>query len=242
MAALPPERLDLGESVLRRLTVADAAAVARAVADNLEHLRPWMPWAGAESADERFQRRRLAEADAQWARGADFGYGLFANGESGEGGCSAPSGLTARRAEDARDRLLAVRRRDRARPRDTRRRGAHRHRRDSNPTSNACSSTATRRTTRAPRSRAASATASTGSSRCPPRPPPRPVARSSSCCAPTSGARSARRTPTERLAGRRAHRADREAAERRRLVGSGFLRQPSTRSPMMLRCTWSVPP
>src|SRR5436190_24250584 len=79
MAASPPERLDLGESLLRRLTVADAAAVATAVADNLEHLRPWMPWANAESADERFQRRRLAEAKMQWNRGADYGYGLFGN-------------------------------------------------------------------------------------------------------------------------------------------------------------------
>jgi RimJ/RimL family protein N-acetyltransferase len=97
MAASPPERLDLGESVLRRLTVADAASVAGAVADNLEHLRPWMPWAGTESADERFQRRRLAEAETQWNRGADFGYGLFANGEEGEGRLLGAFGLTARR-------------------------------------------------------------------------------------------------------------------------------------------------
>jgi RimJ/RimL family protein N-acetyltransferase len=80
---LPPERVELGttavgEMVLRRLAVSDARAVATAVGENIEHLRPWMPWANAESADERFQRRRIAEADAQWLRGADFGYGLFA--------------------------------------------------------------------------------------------------------------------------------------------------------------------
>jgi len=97
MRALPPERLELGETVLRRLIVADAASVARAVADNLEHLRPWMPWAGAESADERFQRRRLAEAETQWHRGADFGYGLFASGEGAEGRLLGAFGLTARR-------------------------------------------------------------------------------------------------------------------------------------------------
>lgn len=101
MAALPPERVELGETVLRRLTVADAGAVARAVADNLEHLRPWMPWAGAESADERFQRRRLAEGEAQWNRGADFGYGLFANGDHGEGRLLGAFGLTARRGPKA---------------------------------------------------------------------------------------------------------------------------------------------
>jgi RimJ/RimL family protein N-acetyltransferase len=108
--ALPPERFELGAIdlgrgdpeavVLRRLLVADAGAVARAVAANLEHLRPWMPWANAESADERFQRRRLTEAEAQWSRGADFGYGLFAN-DDGPGGDAGrllgAFGLTARR-------------------------------------------------------------------------------------------------------------------------------------------------
>jgi RimJ/RimL family protein N-acetyltransferase len=96
MPALPPERVDLGDVVVRRLTVADAAAVATAVGENLEHLRPWMPWANAESADERFQRRRLAEADAQWARGADFGYGLFA-ADGDDGRLLGAFGLTARR-------------------------------------------------------------------------------------------------------------------------------------------------
>jgi RimJ/RimL family protein N-acetyltransferase len=96
MPALPPERVDLGDVVVRRLTVADAAAVATAVAENLEHLRPWMPWANAESADERFQRRRLVEADAAWARGADFGYGLFA-GTGDDERLLGAFGLTARR-------------------------------------------------------------------------------------------------------------------------------------------------
>jgi RimJ/RimL family protein N-acetyltransferase len=92
----PPERVDLGDVVVRRLTVADAAAVATAVRENLEHLRPWMPWANPESADERFQRRRLVEADGQWARGADFGYGLFAATGDDERLLGA-FGLTARR-------------------------------------------------------------------------------------------------------------------------------------------------
>jgi RimJ/RimL family protein N-acetyltransferase len=103
---LPPERIDLGSGtlgsgdarafVLRRLLVGDAASVAGAVGDNLEHLRPWMPWAGKESADARFQRRRLAEAELQWSRGADFGFGLFAIGSDPERMLGA-FGLTARR-------------------------------------------------------------------------------------------------------------------------------------------------
>jgi RimJ/RimL family protein N-acetyltransferase len=103
--ASPPERVELGvcdlgegehAAVLRRLAVDDAVAVARAVADNLAHLRPWMPWAGTESSDPRFQRRRLAEADLQWSRGADFGYGLFAATPDSERLLGA-FGLTARR-------------------------------------------------------------------------------------------------------------------------------------------------
>jgi RimJ/RimL family protein N-acetyltransferase len=95
MPASPPERIDLGDIVLRRLVVDDAIAVATAVAENLEHLKPWMPWANTESADARFQRRRIAEADAQWARGADFGYGLFASDDDGR--MLGAFGLTARR-------------------------------------------------------------------------------------------------------------------------------------------------
>jgi RimJ/RimL family protein N-acetyltransferase len=109
--ALPPDRIDLGAGalgpgvdrafVLRRLRVGDAAKVAGAVGDNLDHLRPWMPWAGKESADTRFQRRRLAEADLQWARGADFGYGLFAFTDDGFERLLGAFGLTARRGPKA---------------------------------------------------------------------------------------------------------------------------------------------
>jgi len=96
--ALPPDSIELGGAglALRRLRVADAAKVAGAVGDNLEHLRPWMPWAGKESADTRFQRRRLAEADLQWTRGADFGYGLFERAGADDRLVGA-FGLTARR-------------------------------------------------------------------------------------------------------------------------------------------------
>ena len=33
------------------MTVDDADAIARAVGESLEHLKPWMPWADARSAD-----------------------------------------------------------------------------------------------------------------------------------------------------------------------------------------------
>lgn len=73
-ASRPPERLE-GEGVLvRRATVADAGLIARAVAESLDHLRPWMPWATESAAREVAQRARLLDADRQWDDGEAFGY------------------------------------------------------------------------------------------------------------------------------------------------------------------------
>ena len=47
---------------MRRAAAGDAEMAARAVAESLEHLRPWMPWATAEATDPAFQRERPAQA------------------------------------------------------------------------------------------------------------------------------------------------------------------------------------
>lgn len=73
----PPERIEIAGGVLRALRVGDAAALARAVGESLEHLRPWMPWADNGSADAAFQRDRLEGVVQQWARGDEYQYGLF---------------------------------------------------------------------------------------------------------------------------------------------------------------------
>lgn len=73
----PPERIDLGDIVLRAFRVDDADAIARSVGESLEHLRPWMPWADNGSADAAFQRDRLKGVVDQWARGEEYQYGLF---------------------------------------------------------------------------------------------------------------------------------------------------------------------
>jgi RimJ/RimL family protein N-acetyltransferase len=80
----PPSRFELRDgSVLRRFTVDDGAAVALAVAESLEHLKPWMPWAADEkSCDTEFQRTRLAGADALAQRRIEWQYGLFPRDES----------------------------------------------------------------------------------------------------------------------------------------------------------------
>jgi len=77
----PPELIDLGDLELRALTTADAEPLALAVAESIEHLRPWMPWANEESGTAEFQRGRLRSVVAQWERREEFQYGLFPPGE-----------------------------------------------------------------------------------------------------------------------------------------------------------------
>lgn len=74
---LPPKiPLDNG-TLLRFFTESDAEAVARAVDESLEHLKPWMPWADTQSADAEFQRERLRKLPPSAARGEEWQYGLF---------------------------------------------------------------------------------------------------------------------------------------------------------------------
>jgi RimJ/RimL family protein N-acetyltransferase len=83
MKTAPPTRLKLGDDlVLRLLRVSDARAVAHAVRESLEHLRPWMPWANEESTRESFQRQRLRGAKHKAALGDEWQYGLFPSDES----------------------------------------------------------------------------------------------------------------------------------------------------------------
>jgi RimJ/RimL family protein N-acetyltransferase len=76
--ASPPERIDAGVVLLRRNRAGDAAAVARAVTESLDHLHPWMPWANAGAGTVETQAARLAEVEAGWERGTDFVYLLVA--------------------------------------------------------------------------------------------------------------------------------------------------------------------
>ncbi|WP_405014010.1 GNAT family N-acetyltransferase; N-acetyltransferase [Kitasatospora sp. NBC_01539] len=79
--ARPPELLALpGGAALRRRRVADAAAVNAAVHANLEHLRPWMPWAkAAPTMDQTVEMSRAGEE--VWDTGTDFMYVLGTDAE-----------------------------------------------------------------------------------------------------------------------------------------------------------------
>ncbi len=79
----PPARVDLGDDIhLRQFTLDDAAAIAHAVLENLEHLRPWMPWADERSGRVAFQRERLRRLPELTRRGEEWQYGLFTPDES----------------------------------------------------------------------------------------------------------------------------------------------------------------
>lgn len=41
----PPEQVDAGMLVLRRVRAGDAGELAATVSASMDHLRPWMPWA-----------------------------------------------------------------------------------------------------------------------------------------------------------------------------------------------------
>ena len=79
----PPARITLGDDlVLRQQRINDAAAIASAVRESLEHLVPWMPWAGEESTHETFQRTRLRGARHKATHNEEWQYGLFSRDES----------------------------------------------------------------------------------------------------------------------------------------------------------------
>lgn len=62
---------------LRRVRVADAEALARAVSESRDHLLPWMPWAAdAASCYPAFQAERLRTAEATWRSGDEFNFVL----------------------------------------------------------------------------------------------------------------------------------------------------------------------
>lgn len=79
--AAPPERIDAGPVVLRRLRASDATAIAAAVLASMDHLRPWMPWATREAAEHANQLARVTEADQNWESGLGYVYSVLTAGE-----------------------------------------------------------------------------------------------------------------------------------------------------------------
>jgi ribosomal-protein-serine acetyltransferase len=70
MARLP-ERIEGGGLLLRRWRVEDAELLHRAVAESVDHLRPWMPWAAEEPQTIEQRRELIAEWTGDWERDGD---------------------------------------------------------------------------------------------------------------------------------------------------------------------------
>ncbi|MBV9292396.1 MAG: GNAT family N-acetyltransferase [Frankiales bacterium] len=72
-----PERVELAEGiVVRRYVEEDIAPLVDVVNANLEHLKPWMPWAQEPQTVEQ-QLDWFREADRGWADGTNYVYGIF---------------------------------------------------------------------------------------------------------------------------------------------------------------------
>jgi len=63
--------------VVRRWLPADAQALTNAVTQNLEHLRPWMPWAAHEPLSVTERRERIEAWEQDWRAGGDWVLGIF---------------------------------------------------------------------------------------------------------------------------------------------------------------------
>jgi RimJ/RimL family protein N-acetyltransferase len=75
--ASPPDEVELAEFVMRRYRREDSAALAAAVTESLEHLRPWMPWIALEPTTLKDREKLFAQWDRDWAEGAQYSYGMF---------------------------------------------------------------------------------------------------------------------------------------------------------------------
>lgn len=80
-----PERLTTPRLLLRVPTAEDGALMAAAVNANLEHLRPWMPWAQQPRTPEQ-QSESMARAQQRFLEGEDLMY-LMLKGEQLIGSC-----------------------------------------------------------------------------------------------------------------------------------------------------------
>src|SRR3954469_18735501 len=75
-----PARIETERLGLRTSTPADAGALANAVTESIEHLRPWMPWIGFEPVALEDRQKLIAEWDTKWQAKEDAVYGVFHNG------------------------------------------------------------------------------------------------------------------------------------------------------------------
>lgn len=79
---MPPYRIESARLVIRCYHPADAALLKEAVDSSLEHLRPWMPWAGREPQTIAEKVELLRAFRGQFDGDEDYVYGVFAEDET----------------------------------------------------------------------------------------------------------------------------------------------------------------
>ncbi len=78
----PAYRIETRRLVIRCAEPQDAQRLMEAVDDNLEHLRPWMSWAGRDPNDFESVLGRLRRFRGRFDLGQDYGYLIFSSDES----------------------------------------------------------------------------------------------------------------------------------------------------------------
>lgn len=78
---LLPERIEGDGGLLRRWLVTDAEALALAVTESADHLRPWMAFMALEPMAREQRRAMLHEREREWLGGGDVLLGIFVAGQ-----------------------------------------------------------------------------------------------------------------------------------------------------------------
>lgn len=76
-----PEAVRSRRLLLRRWTVDDVDLLAAAVANNIEHLRPWMPWVADEPMARSERAAVMHDWDRGWRTGGDVVMAMVLDGE-----------------------------------------------------------------------------------------------------------------------------------------------------------------
>lgn len=73
----PAYRIETKRLVVRCYNLSDVQMLAESVSENIEHLKPWMPWAHAEPEPIEEKEKRLRRFRGMFDLGQDYIYGIF---------------------------------------------------------------------------------------------------------------------------------------------------------------------
>lgn len=77
LPVLPSHDIVRGELLIRRWREADAAALATAIGESADHLRPWMNWVPDEPGKLADALDYIVRVGAGWDEGGDMAFGMF---------------------------------------------------------------------------------------------------------------------------------------------------------------------